>query len=144
MAVVNWRKPVLCFLLSLPALVGCDSLRRIDMVNKTTDTVQVTWHLNEDSLMFNPFLLSNSKDLTFTLSPPKTPSIKMSFGEGSWTPREVQKLVGFLTSLEIKSPSQNLKIDSLPLLKDFLLARRKGLGGARIEIVIADGGQASR
>lgn len=114
------------------------------MVNQTTDTVQVIWHLNEDSLMFNPFLLSNSKELTFALAPPKASSIKMSFGEGSWTPREVQKLVGFLTSLEIKSPSQDLKIDSLPLLKQFLLARRKGLGGARIEIVITGKGVTNR
>ena len=125
-------------LLIQTVLLGCDPVRRIDMVNKTTDTVQFTWKLNEDSLMYNPFLLSNSKDLSFTLTPPKLTAIKMSFGQGSWTPGEVQKLVGFLTSFQIKSSSQKLKIDSLPLLKDFLLARRKGLGGARIQIEVTD------
>lgn len=127
---------LLLFLLTV--LVGCDPVRRIDMVNKTADTVRFVWKLNEDSLMFNPFLLSNSKELSFTLAPPKTTAIKMSFGEGSWSLRDVQKLVGFLTSFEIKSPSRQVKIDSLPMLKDFLLSRRKGIGKARIEIVVED------
>lgn len=123
-------------LLPLLLLVGCNSMRYIEMVNNTTDTVRFVWHLNEDSLMHNPFLLSNSKELLFTLAPPKTPSIKMSFGEGNWRPREVQKLVGFLTALEIQSPRQTLTLDSLPLLREFLLARRKGTGGMRIEISV--------
>lgn len=122
----------------LTVLTGCDPLRRIDMVNRTADTVRFTWKLNEDSLMYNPFLLSNSKELSFTLAPPKTTAIKMSFGEGRWTQRDVQKLVGFLTSFAIESPSQKVKIDSLPLLKEFLLSRRKGIGQARIEIVVED------
>lgn len=126
-------------LLTSAALAGCDPLRRIDMVNETADTVRFIWKLNEDSLMFNPFLLSNSKELSFTLAPPKTKAIKMSFGEGSWTQRDVQKLVGFLTSFEIKSPSQKIKIDSLPLLEKFLLSRRRGIGKARIEIVAESG-----
>lgn len=124
----------LLFLIAV--LVGCDPVRRIDMVNNTADTVQFIWKLNEDSLMYNPFLLSNSKELSFTLTPPKVTAINLSFGQGSWTPREVQKLVGFLSAFEIKSPSQKIKIDSLPLLKQFLLARRKGLGGARIQIEV--------
>lgn len=121
-------------LLALAVVVGCDPVRRIDMTNRTADTVRFIWTLNEDSLMHNPFLLSNSKELVFTLVPPKTREIKMSFGEGSWSPKEVQKLVGFLKSLEIISPASRIKIDSLPQFRDFLLARRKGLGGARIEI----------
>jgi hypothetical protein len=39
-----------------------------------------------------------------------------------------------METLQIKSPTQNLKIDSLPKLRDFLLARRKG--NSKIEIVI--------
>lgn len=138
-AYVKKIRIIIGLLLFLTALVGCDPVRRIDMVNQTADTVQFIWKLNEDSLMFNPFLLSNSKELSFTLAPPKTTAIKMSFGEGSWTIRDVQKLVGFLTSFEIKSPSQHVKIDSLPLLKEFLLSRRKGIGKARIEIVVDEG-----
>ena len=114
---------------------SCDPVRRIDMKNESGDSARVIWTLNDDSLMNNPFLLSNSKELTFTLYPPKNNAIKMSFGTGNWSPREVQKLTGYLKSLEIITSSQRIKIDSLPLLKEYLLARRKGIGGARIEIV---------
>lgn len=120
------------------AVAGCNPVRRIDMINATNDTAEIIWTLNEDSLSYNPFLLSNSIELKFVLHPPNKNEIKMSFGAGSWTPKEVQKLVGFLTSIEIISPSKKVKIDSLPLLKEFLLARRKGIGGARIEIVVSN------
>jgi hypothetical protein len=123
-------------LLGLIILSSCDSVRRIDMKNYSSDTAKVIWNLNEDSLMNNPFLLSNSKQLMFDLHPPKRNQIKMSFGPGGWSPKEVEKLVGHLKSLEIISATQRIKIDSLPLLKEFLLARRKGIGGMRIEIVI--------
>lgn len=124
------------FLLALVASFGCNPVRRIDMKNETMDTVRFVWTLNEDSLMNNPFLLSNSKKLEFTLYPPKVKAIKMSFGEGNWSPNSVQKLVGFLESFQIESPHQRIRIDSLPRLKEFLLARRRGIGGARIEIAV--------
>ena|SRR5829696_5124737 len=130
-------KIVVGLFLLLGILWSCHPLRRIDMKNKTSDTAEIIWRLNEDSLMNNPFLLSNSKELRFSLYPPKRNDIKMSFGAGSWAPKEVEKLVGHLQSLEIISPTQKIKIDSLPLLREFLLARRKGIGGAVIEIVIA-------
>ena len=120
------------------AIMGCNAVRRIDMVNKTQDTVQFIWTLNEDSLQNNPFLLSNAKELSFTLVPAKHKSIKMSFGNGGWSLPEVQKLSGFLQSLRIISATQTIKIDSLPMLREFLLARRKGIGGARIEITITE------
>ena len=115
---------------------SCDPVRIIKMNNKSADTAEVIWTLNEDSLSNNPFLISNSKVLKFTLYPPNRKSIDFSFGPGNWSPQEVQKLVGYLTSMEIISSTQRIKIDSLPILKEFLLARRKGIGGARIEIVI--------
>ena len=117
---------------------ACNPVRRIDMKNKTLDTVEFIWSLNEDSLMNNPFLLSNSKELKFTLYPEKVDAIKMSFGAGGWKPKDVEKLVGYLESLEIRSAKQKMKFDSLPQLREFLLARRKGIGGATIEIVVAD------
>src|SRR5829696_350130 len=117
-------------------LSSCDPVRRIDMKNESADTAEIIWTLNEDSLMNNPFLLTNSKELKFSLTTSKTKEIKMSFGSGGWSPKEVEKLVGHLVSLEIISATQRIKIDSLPLLRDFLLARRKGVGGARIEILI--------
>lgn len=124
------------FILEVIALLSCNPVRRIDMKNESADTAEVIWTLNEDSLINNPFLISNSKELKFSLYSPKRKEIKMSFGPGNWSPGEVDKLVGHLTSLEIISATQRIKIDSLPLLRQFLLARRKGVGGARIEILI--------
>lgn len=60
----------------------------------------------------------------------------MSFGMGIWSPAEVESIISKLESLEIKTPQQKIRIDSLPLLKQFLLARRKGAGGSKIEIII--------
>lgn len=128
----------LTLLISANIFIGCDSVRRIDMKNRSGDSAEIIWTLNEDKLMNNPFLLSNSKELKFKLYGPKNNDIKMSFGPGNWSPSEVQKLISSLESLEIISSSQKIKIDSLPLLKEFLLARRKGIGGARIEIVVQD------
>jgi hypothetical protein len=117
--------------------VNCDPARRIDMKNNTSDTAEIIWTLNEDSLLNNPFLISNSTELKFRLFPPKTNRINMSFGRGNWTPDEITKLVGYLESLEINSASQHIKIDAKPVLKEFLLARRRGVGRARIEIVVS-------
>jgi hypothetical protein len=47
-------------------------------------------------------------------------------------------MISKIESLEIISARRVVKIDSLPLLKDFLLARRKGVGGLRIQILIAE------
>lgn len=135
---MNRIKLIVSVLLFSGVAYQCNPVRLITMTNKTVDTVGIVWTLNEDSLMNNPFLLSNSKKLKFTLYPPKSTEIKMSFGPGAWKPKDVEKLAGYLESLEITSSRQKIKIDSLPLLKDFLLARRKGIGDAKIEIVISD------
>lgn len=128
-------KIVTAWILLAGAACSCSSVRRIDMKNTGTDTVEFIWTMNEDSLTNNPFMISNSKELKFALYPPKRSQIKMSFGPGNWSPTQVEKLVNHLVSLEIKSATQRIKIDSLPLLKEFLLARRKGADGGRIEIV---------
>ena len=118
------------------AFFSCDPVRRIEMKNESSDTASIIWTLNEDSLSNNPFMLSNSKELKFELYGPKRNEINFSFGPGNWSPAEVERLVNKLTSLEIVSAAQRIRIDSLPRLREFLLARRKGIGGARIEIVI--------
>lgn len=115
----------------------CDPARRIDMQNKTSDTVEVIWRSKEDSIAFNPFVISNSRELKFTLPPHKGSRINMSFGVGTWSPKEVEQQIKLLESLEIVSPHERIKIDSLSMLRDYLLARRKGIGGSRIRIVIS-------
>lgn len=107
------------------------------MESASAGPVEFRWKLNEDSLANNPFFLHSSTSLTFVLRPPHR-KIKMSFGAGAWSPREVQKLVNYLVSLEIESPAQKIRMDSLPQLRDFLLARRRSIGGACIHLLAAE------
>ena len=120
-------------------LFGCNPARRIEMKNMSGDTAQVIWKIQEDSSGQNPFNLSNNKELKFRLPPRgKGSTIAMSFGVGTWSPSELGFMISKVESLEIISARRVVKIDSLPLLKDFLLARRKGVGGLRIQILIAE------
>ena len=117
------------------AFVSCDPVRLIEMKNNGNDTASFVWTAIEDSIGYNPFVISNSKELRLNVPPKK--EIKMSFGIGSWSPAQVQQLIKRLKSFEIISSTQNIRIDSLPMLKDFLLARRKGVGGSVIQISVS-------
>lgn len=108
------------------------------MINRTADTAEVTWKSQEDSIGFNPFVLHNNKELVFVLPPHHHNKVKLSFGIGTWTPEEVEKTIRLLEYFSIKSPRLNLKIDSLPQLRNYLLERRTGLGHSRIVIVVTD------
>lgn len=107
------------------------------MKNRSSDTAVFTWRLIEDSIGFNPFNLSNNREQIFTLAPSRKADIKLSFGQGSWTPHEVENLIKHLEWFEMRSARQKIKIDSLPLLKAYLLARRKGIGD-RIVLLVTD------
>ena len=115
-------------------LWSCDPSRRIEMKNRSADTAEVVWKAKTDSIGFNPFNLNNSKELRFVLPPHKNEAVKLTFGMGTWTKSEVENVIHRMASLQIKSQTQNIKIDSLPALRDFLLAHRKG--SSKIEIVI--------
>lgn len=129
---------ILPFLFIGLMLYGCDPARRIEMKNKSSDTAEFIWKSREDSIGFNPFVLTNNKELKFTIPPHKNSKIKMSFGIGVWSPSEVEKVIFGIESFEILSARHKIRIDSLPQLRDYLLARRKGVGGSKIEIVITD------
>jgi hypothetical protein len=117
-------------------VLSCDPSRRIEMKNKTSDTAEITWKSQEDSIGFNPFVLNNAKELTFKLPPNKHSEMKFSFGLGTWSPQEVEKAIHWIEYFQIKTPKSSMRIDSLPMLRDYLLARRKGIGGSKIEIVV--------
>lgn len=57
---------------------------------------------------------------------------------GVWSPEEVEKLIVGVESFEMISARHRIRIDSLARLKEFLLARRKGASGSKIEIIIQD------
>jgi hypothetical protein len=117
-------------------LCSCDPSRRIEMINRTSDTVEVVWKSQEDSIGFNPFVLNNNKKLVFVLPPRKHNKVKLSFGMGTWTPDDVAEAIHLLDYFSIKSPHQSLRIDSLPQLQAWLLERRTGIGNSRIVISI--------
>lgn len=119
-------------------LLSCDPSRHIEMKNRSSDTAEVVWKSQEDSIGFNPFVLSNTKTLRFVIPPHAHSSVKLSFGTGTWSPQEVEKAIHFLEYLQISTPRKSLKIESLPALKTYLLQRRKGIGKSKIEIVIEE------
>lgn len=115
-------------------LLSCNPARRIEMSNLGSDTAHVIWRVKKDSIGFNAFNLSNNRELKFTLLPNRNDGIKMSFGVGVWSPEEVERLIHRIESFEIKTARQNLRIDSLVPLRNYLLARRKG--SSKIQIVV--------
>ena len=114
-------------------LTSCDTMRRINMKNNSADTVHVTWTTVEDSIGFNPFVLSNSKELHFALAP-ACKEVKMSFGTGNWTAEYLQHLMKYLVSLEITSPRQQIMLTTPQQISAYLLSRRKALN-KRIDLV---------
>lgn len=123
-------------LLLAGGLLACDPARRIEMKNSSNDTAVVIWRVKKDSIGFNAFNLSNNRELKFTLPPYRKEGIKMSFGAGVWSPEEIDKLIHRLESFEIKAPGQHLKIDSMVLLRNYLMERRRGSG--KIEILVGN------
>jgi len=129
------RCGVILALLYAVCLVGCDPSRRIEMKNYTNDTAEVVWKAKTDSIGFNPFNISNSKELRFVIPPHRNSAVRLSFGIGKWSPAEVEKIIHRLEYFQLTLPSQKLRIDSLAELRDYLLARRKS-GSSIIEIAI--------
>ena len=127
---------VLIFLLSF---FSCDPMRRIDMKNNTSNDAEITWTLKEmDSLYKSPFFLSNSKKIKFKLQPNKPfNEANMSFGSGIWTKGAIDSITNRLDSLEIKSSTGTIKMDSREM-NAYLMSNRKGLGKRRIVINTSD------
>lgn len=127
----------LSFLIYLSA-TGCSPFRKIDMKNQSGGAVEITWTIKEaDSLFANPFFISNSRTLKFELKPDQPYNeVNMSFGIGSWPKETLETLTKTLESLEIKSASKTIQLNSPEDIYAFLLPRRKGFGNRKIEIRI--------
>ena len=127
------------FIFLLQLFFSCDPMRRIDMKNNSSGDVEITWTLKEmDSLYKSPFFLSNSKKIKFKLQQKKPfNEANMSFGSGIWTKEAIDSITNRLDSLEIKSSSGILRMDSKGM-NAFLMDKRKGLGKRRIIINTSD------
>jgi hypothetical protein len=127
------------FIFLLQLFFSCDPMRRIDMKNNSSGDVEITWTLKEmDSLYKSPFFLSNSKKIKFKLQQNKPfNEANMSFGSGIWTKEAIDSITNRLDSLEIKSSSGTLKMDSKEM-NAYLMDKRKGLGKRKIIINTSD------
>lgn len=118
-------------------LLACDPLRRLQMENTSGNNAVVEWQLKEnDSLFRHPLMISNSKDVHFRLGTNRPYNyVNMSFGTGNWSPDYLQNFLKGVEALKINKGNGEtiLKEDSL---YDYLLARRRGIGGRKLYILI--------
>jgi len=122
----------------MPALLaGCYAFRHINMKNTTGDKASITWAIKTDSINSSPFFLSNDREVTFELSPGAPGNaIRMSFGYGTWHPRQLTNLIDDLDSVVITSKNGTQSLTTEDDIRKFLMPRRKRIDKSRIDIVI--------
>src|SRR5689334_10514850 len=97
-------KCLVYFLFLSALLVGCDAFRRINMKNNSGEKASITWAIKMDSINSSPFFLSSEREVTFHLNPEAPANeIRMSFGYGTWHPRQLNNLIDDLDSMIIRS-----------------------------------------
>jgi hypothetical protein len=124
--------------LTLLFAAACNPTRRIDMKNHSGDDASITWTMKDgDSLYRSYFFISNSTELKFDLKP-NSPynEVRMSFGMGAWKKDTLKIITKPLQSLQIKSNSGTIQLDSQEEIYTFLWNRRKGITKRKIEILI--------
>jgi hypothetical protein len=130
-------KCVVYFLFLTALLTGCDAYRRINMKNYSGDKASITWAIKMDSINSSPFFISSDREVTFNLSPvPPGNVIKMSFGHGTWRPRQLNNLIDDLDSLVIQSKHGTQSFRTEEDIRKFLMPRRKKIDKSRIDILI--------
>jgi hypothetical protein len=118
-------------------LAGCDAFRRINMKNNSGEKASITWSIKMDSINSSPFFLSNDRDVTFDLYPESPRNlIRMSFGYGTWHPRQLNNLIDDLDSMVIISRFGTQKFTTEDDIRKFLMPKRKRIDKSRIDIVI--------
>ena len=109
------------------------------MRNQTGEKAEVIWELKEDSIHSSPLFASNSKEVSFTLTPEGPGNyINLSCGVGKWTPKDVEALADDLESLTIRWNKGEIRLDSTNKIIDYLMPRRKGADGAKIVILLKE------
>ncbi len=99
----------------------------------------ILWTIKQDSINSSPFFISNSRDVSFTLTPNAPGNrIKMSFGSGTWHTKQLKNLIDDLDSLVISSKAGSHSYTTEKEIKNFLLPRRKGIDKSKIDILITE------
>jgi hypothetical protein len=130
-------KCLIYFLLFPALLAGCYAFRHINMKNATGEKASITWALKMDSINSSPFFISNDREVTFHLSSQAPGNeIRMSFGYGTWHPRQLTNLIDDLDSVIITSKNGTQTMTTEDDIRNFLMPRRKRIDKSRIDIVI--------
>jgi len=129
---------LLLFILTIASLYSCDPARRINMKNTSGHDAEIIWKLKEDSLHSSPFFMNLSKEIRFKLhSKPPYNLVKLSLGEGSWSPMHFKNIIEDVDSLIIYSHHGEVRLGENEL-KPFLWSRRMGLDKGKINIYISN------
>lgn len=124
------------FLVAVMAF-SCDPMRRINMKNESNEDAEITWFIKEDSILSSPFFISNSQEVNFQLGTrPGSNHVKMSFGTGTWSDKTVTNLIDDLDSVILKWNHKVAVLNTDSQMKDFLMARRKGIDKSKIQIIL--------
>jgi hypothetical protein len=118
-------------------LLSCDPAKRIQMKNNSGADAEIIWTIKEDSIHKSGFYISNSKELKFALKPSKPYNeVMMTLGIGTWSMEAIKNCADDLESLVIRSSKAEVKLETVDAITEFLLARRKGFGKSKIEILV--------
>jgi len=60
----------------------------------------------------------------------------MSFGPGTWKPKDLQNFADDLHSFYVKWDTSFIKLDSSQQIMNFLLVRRRGIDNSQIDIIL--------
>ena len=119
---------VLCFMLA-----SCDPLRRVQMLNNTSGTVEFIWQLKEDSALHSPLFINNALQVHFKLLSQKPHHMaNLSVGQGPWTHTDITEFADDLESITIIKGIDTTLITSSAAIASLLYGKRKGLTKSRI------------
>ena len=109
------------------ALTACDPAKLIVLKNKTDNPAHFRWTVRIDSSCKNE--IYQFKTVTFDLGTSKTDrETTIVFGFGNWPTREVERLVDEkIQSIEIESVNEKITMTNNSKIKNYLLARRRGI-----------------
>ena len=107
------------------------------MINESSGDVEIKWVIDQDSLHQSKLYISNSDTVRFSLHNKKPYNkIKMSFGSGTWKPKDLKNFADDLRSFYVKWDTCFIKLDSSQQIIDFLSIRRRGIDNSQINIVL--------
>ncbi len=118
-------------------ITACNPVRRIDMQNNSGHEAEIVFTIKEDSILNSPFYMSNATELRLPLKTEHPYNlVKMTFGEGPWTDSFLVDITDDLETMEIKTASRTITLNTPADIEKFLMARRKGITRRKIKVFV--------